>query len=324
MRPSLHQLRLLDVVAEEGGVTRAAARLHLTQPALSIQLRQLADQIGEPLFETVGRRLFLTEAGHEVRRAAREIAGALDALASRIAARRGLERGRLRMSVVSTAEYFMPRLLGQFQQAHPGIDVSLRVLNRADVLRQVEQNADDLYLMTRPPDDPGLRVEPMGRNPLVIVATPEHPWRRRARVPARALADEPFVVREPGSGTRLSTEEWLQARRVRITPRLELGSNEAVKQAVRGGFGLAVLSAHTVRLELEHGLIATLPVAGAPIPSRWHLVSRAGKPLPPAGAVFRAFLSSEAMPALAREVDAELARHALAGRAPRRRIASNA
>jgi DNA-binding transcriptional LysR family regulator len=308
MSISIHQLRILDVVAEEGSVTRAAARLHVTQPTLSIQLRQLAEAVGEPLFEPVGRRLFLTEAGHHVRAAARAIAHELDALQARLSARRGIEQGRLRMTAVSTAEYFLPRLLGEFQRAHPGIDVSLQVLNRADVVRRLEENADDLYLMTRPPDDPGIRAEPMGRNPLVLVAAPGHPWAGRRRIPVRALAGEPLVVREPGSGTRWSTEEWLRSRGVTPRARLELGSNEAVKQAVRGGFGLAVLSAHALLLEMEHGLIVPLDVAGFPIPSRWHLVSRMARPLSPVAEVFRAYLKRQAMPALARTIDARLRR----------------
>ncbi|MGE3189454.1 MAG: LysR family transcriptional regulator, partial [Vicinamibacterales bacterium] len=268
MTPSLHQLRILDAVAEEGGVTRAAERLHLTQPTLSIQLRQLSDLVGEPLFEQVGRRMFLTEAGHEVRRAARQIEDAITSLGARLAARRGLEQGRLRMSVVSTAEYFMPRLLGDFQHAHPGIEVALHVLNRAAVIGRMEENDDDLYLMTRPPHDRGIRAEPMGANPLVVVAPPGHAWKGRRRIPVKALAEEAFVVREAGSGTRQTTEEWFRSRGVRLATRLELGSNEAVKQAVRGGFGLAVLSAHAVLLEVEHGLMTVLDVAGFPLPSR--------------------------------------------------------
>ncbi|MDH4064658.1 MAG: LysR family transcriptional regulator [Acidobacteriota bacterium] len=308
MPPTLHQLHILDVVAEEGGVTRAAARLHLTQPTLSIQLKQLADDLGEPLFEQVGRRLYLTDAGHHVRAAARSIAHEIAALEARLSARRGIEQGRLRMTVVSTAEYFMPRLLGEFQRAHPGIDVSLQVLNRAEVIKRLEESADDLYLMTRPPEGSGIRAEPMARNPLIVAAAPTHPWCGRRRIPVKALAGESFVVREPGSGTRLSTEEWLRTRGVTVSARLELGSNEAVKQAVRGGFGLAVLSAYALLLEAEHGLIVPLDVAGFPIPSRWHLVTRAARPLSPVAEVFRAHLKTQAMPELARAVQAGLGR----------------
>lgn len=308
MHASLHQLHILDVVAEEGSITRAAARLHLTQPTLSIQLRQLADAVGEPLFEHVGRRLFLSEVGHQVRATARAVAHELDALDARLAARRGIEQGRLRMTVVTTAEYFLPRQLGEFQRAHPGIEVSLQVLNRADVVERLEANADDLYLMTRPPDDRSIRAELVGRNPLLLAAAPDHPWARRRRIPVKALRGEALVMREPGSGTRLTTEAWLQARGVGLRTRLELGSNEAVKQAVRGGFGLAVLSAHALILEMQHGLIVPLDVAGFPIPSRWHLVSRVERPLSPVAEVFRVFLKREAMPALTRALESPRAR----------------
>jgi len=308
MHISLHQLRILDVVAEEGGITRAAARLHLTQPTLSIQLKQLSEAVGEPLFEQAGRRLYLSEVGHQVRATARAIAHELEALEARLAARRGIEQGRLRMAVVTTAEYFVPRQLGEFQRAHPGIEVSLQVLNRADVIRRLEASADDLYLMTRPPDDRLIRAELVGRNPLLLAAAPDHPWATRRRIPVKALRGEALVMREAGSGTRLTTEEWLRTRGVGLRTRLELGSNEAVKQAVRGGFGLAVLSAHALLQEMQHGLIMPLDVAGFPIPSRWHLVSRVGRPLSPVAEVFRGYLKRDAMPALARTIEVHLSR----------------
>ena len=308
MAITLHQLRILSVVASEGSVTRAADKLHLTQPTLSIQLRQLAEAIGEPVLEAVGRRVYLTGAGHEVLATARALEGEFDALRARLAARRGIEQGRLRLSVVSTAEYFMPRVLGEFQRAHPGIEVSLQVLNRAAVVERLHANEDDLYVMTRPPEDGTVRAEPMGANPLVVVAAPTHEWRRRRRIPAKALAAQPFVVREPGSGTRAWAERWLASRGLRMDARLELGSNEAVKGAVRGGFGVAIVSAHAVLLEVTHGLITVLDVVGFPLPSQWHLVTRAGKASSPVAAVFRTYLKREAMPDLARTLALGLAR----------------
>jgi LysR family transcriptional regulator, low CO2-responsive transcriptional regulator len=298
--PTLHQLRILAAVADAGGVSRAAERLHLTQPTLSIQLRQLADTVGAPLFDTVGRRLVLTDAGHEVLRTAHDIGTALENLRSRLAARRGVQSGRLELAAVTTAEYFLPRLMGQFQQAHPGVEVALRVANRADILQRIADHRDDAYLMTRPPDDPALRSEAVGRNPLLVVGAPDHPWVGRRRIPTRELATVPFVVREEGSGTRLWTDDWLRGRGITVRTRLELGSNEAVKQAVRGGFGVAVLSAHAVAIELEHGLMAALDVAGFPLPARWHLVTRAGRVLSPVVAAFRVELKRWAMPDVVR------------------------
>ncbi|MBY0497239.1 MAG: LysR family transcriptional regulator [Cyanobacteria bacterium] len=299
---TLHQLRILAAVAEYGGVTRAAERLHLTQPTLSIQLRQLAESVGEDVVETVGRRLLLTDVGHEVLLAARGIDAELTNLKSRLAARRGVIEGRLHVTVVSTAEYFMPRLVGRFQQAHPAVAVTLQVLNRADVLRRVSEHMDDAYLMTRPPEDTAFRAEAVGKNPLIVIAAPEHPWARRRRIPSRELATQPFVVREVGSGTRLWTDDWFRSRGLAVHARLELGSNEAVKQAVRGGFGIAVLSAHTILLEHEHRLIVPLHVSGFPLPSKWHLVTRAGRSLSPVAQAFRRFLIREAMPEATRAV----------------------
>lgn len=307
MQPSLHQLRILMAVADEGGVSRAAARLHLTQPTLSIQLKQLADIVGEPLYEQVGRRLHLTDAGHEVLATARAVDSELGELRARLADRRGVRRGRLRVTCVSTAEYFMPRVLGAFQQAHPAVDVSLHVLNRTDVVARLEGNVDDVYLMTRPPEGPGLRAEAVGRNPLVVIAAPDHPWARRRRIKVRDLAAVPLVVRESGSGTRLWSEEWLRSRGMALQARLELGSNEAIKQAVRGGFGAAITSAHTVTLELEQRLVTLLDVQGFPIPARWHLVTRSGRPLSPAAEAFRQYMRREAMPAITTQIDAALA-----------------
>lgn len=302
--PTLHQLRILAAVAETGGVTRAADVLHLTQPAVSIQLRQLADTIGAVLFETQGRRVVLTDAGHDVLLAAHGIDAELEHLRSRLAARRGVHAGRLNLAVVSTAEYFMPRVLGEFQRLYPAVEIALQVLNRAEVLKRVESNTDDTYLMTRPPDRGDIRAEAVGKNPLVVIAAPTHPWRDRRRIAVRELVGEPFVAREVGSGTRLWTDAWLRTRGLAVTARLELGSNEAVKQAVRGGFGVAVLSAHAVLMEWEHRLLISLPVAGFPLPSRWHLVSRTGKAASPVAEAFRSYLTHTAMPAVIGDVDA--------------------
>lgn len=304
---SLHQLRILSTVAEQGSISRAAATLHLTQPTLSIQLKQLSRTVGHPLFETSGRRLHLTDAGHEVLAAARSIDDHLEALRGRLAAREGLEEGRLRVAAVSTAEYFLPRVLGEFHRQHPRIEIALAVWNRAEVLRRIGANTDDLYVMTRPPEDRAIRVEPLMRNPLVVVATPDHPWVGRERIPSRELATQSFVVREEGSGTRLWTEAWLASRGVRIEARLELGSNEAIKQAVRGGFGIAILSAHSLLLELAQRQVAILDVAATPIRSSWHLVSHASKPLGPAADALRRH-AAQAMPAIDAAVQNALGR----------------
>jgi DNA-binding transcriptional LysR family regulator len=316
---SIHQLRILAAVAEAGSISSAAARLHLTQPTLSIQLKHLSDSVGHRLFEFVGRRLHLTDAGLDVLATARAIDDHLEALAGRLTARRELREGRLRIAAVTTAEFFLPRVLGSFRQRYPAISISLSVLNREAVLQRFTENLDDLYVMTRPPEERSVRIEALAANPLVIVAAPGHPWASRSRIAPRELSAQPFVVRESGSGTRSWGDEWLAARGVRIRAPLQLGSNEAVKQAVRGGFGLAVLSAHSLLLELDAGLVTLLAVAGTPIRSEWHLVSRAGHPLGPAAEVFRREARGE-MPEIERAVDAALRRRGRSLRGTRRRV----
>jgi DNA-binding transcriptional LysR family regulator len=275
--------------------------LHLTQPTLSVQLKQLARAVGQPLFELEGRHLHITDVGHEVLATARAIDDSLEALRERLAARQGLQEGRLRVAAVSTAEYFLPRLVGEFHRQYPGIEVALLVENRDAIVQRFSQNSDDLYVMTRPPEERSVRSESLVRNPLVVVASPDHPWVGRRRIKAAELSAQTFVVRERGSGTRAWADAWLTARGVRLRASLELGSNEAVKQAVRGGFGIAVLL-----LERAQGVIAILDVAGTPIRSSWHLVSQAGKQLGPVADAFRRH-ARRAAPELARAIDAALA-----------------
>lgn len=307
LRITLRQLRALRAIAEEGSYSAAARRLHLTQPTLSVQVRQLADYVGEPVFEQVGRRVVLTDAGHEVLLAAIEVEKAMQQLAQRLAERRGVTRGRLRVVATSTAEYFMPRLLGEFGRRYPQVEISLEVLNRAAVVGRLADNAADLYVMARPPADDAILAEPFCRNPLVLVAAPDHPWTRRRSVPFDEVVAAELILREQGSGTRAWLEHYFARAGGAPRARLTLGSNEAIKQAVRGGLGLAVLSLHGVLDELEAGQLAPVRAGQFPLAADWYLVSRRSHPLPPAARAFRAFLD-EAMPALLAQIDAQLAR----------------
>lgn len=307
--PTLHQLRILQAVATEGSVSGAARALFLTQPTLSVQLRQLGETLGVALFRPHGRRLRLTDEGRDVLEAARSIDSALKQLETRLAARAGLQRGRLAVAAVSTAESFLPRLLGEFHRWAPGIEIALAVDNRAQVVERARQGLDDLYLMTRPPAEVALTDEAGGPNPLVVVAAPSHPLAvPQGPLTMEDLAGEAWVAREAGSGTRLWSDAWLAERGIGLRATLVLGSNEAVKQAVRGGFGLAILSAHCLQQELAAGTIRALDVAGFPIPSVWHLMRRAERPLSPVAAAFRDHFLG-AMPRLHDTLGALLARH---------------
>lgn len=297
MRLTLHQLRIFRIVAEQGSIARAAERLHLTPPTLSIQLRQLADSLGVTLYEVVGRKLRLTGAGEDVLEAARNVDAELRTLDQRLAARGGVERGRLRIAAVSTGEYLFPPMLGKFRHEHPGIEASLRIMPREALVNRIDQGLDDWYLMTRPPEDRSLVIERIGINPLVMIAAPDHPWMQRKRIDFRAVSRARFLVREEGSGTRMWTAEWLHRFGAELRPELELGSNEAIKQAVRDGHGLAVISLHAVRLELEAGLLALPRVPHFPAPVWWHLVQRSNTRASPAAEAFRRQLAED-MPRL--------------------------
>lgn len=307
MRITLHQLRLLLAVAREGGITRAAQQLHLAQPTLSAQLRQLSDQVGLPLYEIIGRQLHLTAAGEALVGSATRLERELESLDELLGELRGDSGGRLRLAVVSTAETFIPRLLGDFRRARPAIQVSLAVLNRQAVVERLANNQDDLYIMSKPPHETALVKHRFLRNPLVVIAPADHALARRPQVEVAELAAEEFVLREAGSGTRQAAESFFAERGLLLQPRLELGSNEAVKQAVAGGLGISVLSAHALGHQGEG--LAVLAVADTPIPTFWKVVYPAGKRLTPLAQAFLAFLDSRAAQVeTAAEARLELAR----------------
>jgi len=306
---TLHQLEVFAAVVEHGGFSRAAAALALTQPTVSMQVKQLAEALGAPLFEAQPRGRGrsaprLTAAGEEVLAAALGARRLTLGLRERLEALAGLRRGRLRVCAASTAEYFVPRILGGFQRAYPGVAVELQVLNRRAVSERLGRDEDDLYIMTRPPSELPLVTEPFVENALVVVAPAKHRLVGRGAVRLAEIVEEEWVSREEGAGTRLVADSALAARGVRLTTRLQLGSNEAVKQAVIGGFGLAILSLHALRDELLHyRRIRLLTVEGFPIASRWYWVRRADRRPSRVAEAARAFAREPAA-----ELDAELQR----------------
>jgi DNA-binding transcriptional LysR family regulator len=284
---TLRQLEVFSAIARLGSFTRAAEAMFLTQPTVSMQIKKLTDAVGVPLFEQVGKKIQLTDAGRELQRACHEVFASLGRFEMYVADLKGLATGNLHIAVVTTAKYFIPRLLGSFCQLHPGIDASLKVTNRERILGRMARNEDDLYILGQPPDDLELTAEPFLPNPLVVLAPAAHPLKAVTRIPLASLADEPFLFREPGSGTRIATERHFAEHGVKIRVRMELGSNEAIKQAVIGGLGLAVLSEHTLAMDAPAGQIAVLDVEGFPIQRHWYVVYPAGKQL---SVVARAFL----------------------------------
>jgi LysR family transcriptional regulator, low CO2-responsive transcriptional regulator len=294
MHVTLRQLRIFEAVARHHSISRAAAELHLTQPAVSMQVKQLEEQIGVPLLEQVGRRLFLTEAGKELRGHAQGIAGRVDGMNAAMEQFRGLERGLLRMAVVSTANYFVPKLIADFNRRHPGVRVALQVANRDEVLATLADNGTDLAITGRPPDNADVVAQAFMDNPLVVIAAADHPLSGAKTVPLARLAEETLVVREPGSGTRAAVERHLTAQGLVPRTGCEIHTNEALKQAVRAGLGIGIVSAQTIDLELQTGCLVVLPVAGFPIMRRWFLLHRSAKRLSAAALTFREMLLAQA------------------------------
>lgn len=290
MNVTLRQLRIFEAVARLGSISRAAAELHLTQPAVSMQMKQLESLLGLTLLEQVGKRLTLTQAGTELREHARDIALRVTDMAAAMDQFRALERGQLRLAVVSTANYFLPGVVADFSRRHPGVRISLQVANREAVLASLAANTADLAITGRPPDSPDIVAQHFMDNPLVVIAPPGHPLAGQSPVPLARLARETLVLREPGSGTRAALERHFAAHGLQIKPGCELGTNEALKQAVRAGLGLGMVSMQTIELELAAGCLVLLPVEGFPIVRQWFVVHRARKRLSAAAQIFRGML----------------------------------
>lgn len=273
MNITLRQLQVFAKVAETGSFTRASEQLFLTQPAVSQQVRQLTETVGEPLFDTIGRRTFLTPAGEELLSAWKGIQLQWQQFEENLQATRSLHRGTLRLAAVSTAKYFVPRVLGPYCAQHPGIDVKLEVANRDRLIERMQANLDDMYVMTKPPEDMDLTCDSFLDNPLVAIAPASHPLANAGMLKLPDLAEERFIMREQGSGTRIAIENYLSQQGATLNVRMELGSNEAIKQAVAGGMGLSILSRHTLHRDpLLEDEVVILQVEGFPLMSRWQVV----------------------------------------------------
>jgi LysR family transcriptional regulator, low CO2-responsive transcriptional regulator len=291
---TLRQLRVFEAVARQLSFSRAAAELHLTQPAVSMQVKQLEAQAGLALFERLGKKIFLTEAGEELHQHSRVIAQQLRDADEALAARKGLSQGRLVITMVSTAKYLVPPLLARFLKQHPGVTVKLSANNREVVLKQLAENEVDLAIMGRLPEGMEAVAEPFARHPHVIIAAPDHPLAKKRRIALARLAKETFLIREPGSGTRGLLERLFAEHRLPLNVSMEMASNETIKQAVQAGMGISLLSLHTIELELKARRLAVLDVQGLPIVRDWHVVHLAAKRLSPVAQAFRDFLLSTA------------------------------
>lgn len=293
MRFTLRQLHIFEAVARHLSYTRAAEELYLSQPAVFAQVKQLEESVGFPLFDCIGKQLHLTEAGREVLGTSRETVDAIDRLEMRLADMQGLRRGKLLVAIVTTAKYLIPRLLGEFCACYPGIEATLTVANREKLLVRLAENADDLVVLGVPPEHLDVVATPIADNPLVVVARQDHPLAGKKKIPLKRLAEEPFILREPGSGTRLATERFFAEHGLSLRVRMELGSNEAIKQAIAGGLGVSVLSSHTLALQGAHGPLQTLNVAGFPLMRKWYVAYQKDKHLSAVAERFLEYLLSE-------------------------------
>jgi LysR family transcriptional regulator, low CO2-responsive transcriptional regulator len=293
MNITFRQMRLFLALADTGSVSRAAQECHVTQPTASMQLKEVSNAVGLPLYEVISKRVHLTDAGLELARTARAMTQAWASFEQSMDAMKGLTRGKLRVAVVSTAQYFVPRLLGSFCAQFPEIDISLEVLNRDGVVQRLRDNQDDLYIMSMPPGDIELDDQVFMPNPLVVIAANTHPLATRRQLQLAELSEQRFILRERGSGTRMAVDAHFKRLRFKPNLRLELGSNEAIKEAVAGQLGLSVVSRHALHGQAAENGVSVLEVSGFPIESQWHVVRRKGKPLSPIAQVFLQHLQAQ-------------------------------
>jgi DNA-binding transcriptional LysR family regulator len=294
LRLTLRQLDILDAVARCGSFSAASQELHLSQPAVSMQIKQLESSLGMPLFEQIGKRIHLTEAGRETLQVSQIVHREVINLEQTLANLQGLKGGTLTVSTASTASYFTARLVAMFRDMHPDVRVSLNVVNRETLLTHLTDNSIDLALMGQPPEGYDLSAQPFMDNPLVVIAAPSHPLAGQPGIALTRMAEEPYVGREPGSGTRSAVEKHFENNGLTLRAAMEMNKNEAIKQAVEAGLGLSVVSLHTVQAELAAQSLCVLDVQGFPLNRQWYLVQRQGKRLGPAAQAFAQFVLSEA------------------------------
>jgi DNA-binding transcriptional LysR family regulator len=287
---TLRQMRVFAAVARSRSFTRAARELHLTQPAISQQIKLLETEIGLPLLEHIGRQIHLTAAGDELLRYASQVTELLREAGESLAAMRGLKRGVLKLGTVSTAKYFAPSLLSAFAPAYPEVTIRFTVGNREEIIQQLATNETDLVIMGRPPRELVTVAEPFAKHPLVMIAAPDHPLAGKRRIPLQRLGSENFIIREEGSGTRAAMEHVFNKHGIPIHASMEVSSNETIKQAVMAGMGISFISIHTVALELAVGKLVTLNVTGLPLIRDWFVIHLRDKRLSPIAGAFRSFL----------------------------------
>ena len=293
-RLTLRQLEILDAVARCGSFSAASAELHLSQPAVSMQIKRLERILGLPLFEHMGKHIHLTDAGRDTLLAGRVINNELANLKQTLAEKRGLKGGVLTVSAASTASVFAARMMALFREQNPDVRISLNVVNRETLLKHLTENSIDLALMGQPPDGYDLAAQPFLENPLVVIGATSHPLANVKDISLQQFIEQPLIGRELGSGTRGALEKFLDERHFTYKAAMEMNKNEAIKQAVEAGLGIGVVSLDTVRAELASGQLCVLNVKGFPLRRQWYLVQRQGKRPSSAAKAFIELVLSEA------------------------------
>ena len=293
MNITFKQLRLFLALEQTESVTKASRMMHISQPTASMQLKEMTENIGSPLFEVISKKIHLTALGREFAKTAREMTGRWEAFEQHATQMQGLTKGRLRVAVVSTAKYFIPKLLGSFCSKYPEVDISLEILNRDGVIKRVENNSDDLYVMSRPPVHIDLEDQILMPNPLCMIAYKNHPLASKKNLRLQDLKHERFILRELGSGTRMSADIHFKQKKFTPSLLLELGNNEAIKKAVASHLGVAVISIHALDQFDYDKEISVLKLQDFPINSQWHLVYLRGKQLSPIAKAFYEHVLSE-------------------------------
>lgn len=289
-RVTMRQLEVFDAVARLKSFSRAAESLHVVQPTVSKQIKLLNETVGLPLLEQIGKKVYLTDMGRQLHAVCGQWLNVWALFEQTVADQKGMKRGRLKIAAVTTSKYFMPRILGPFCAQYPGVDLSMEVVNRGRVLERLAQNQDDLYIMGVPPEGSEFECTAFMDNWLVVIAPYHHPLAKRQGLRFAKVAAEPFIVRERGSGTRIASENIFSQRKAQMKVRMELGSNEAIKQAVAGGLGLALLSRSTLNLDKSQKELAILDIVGFPIRRSWYMVYPNGKQLSVVAKTFLEFL----------------------------------
>ncbi len=278
MNITLHQLNVLKTIKEHGSLTVAAQALHITQPAVSNILRQLEKNCGHTLTETIGKKIYITQAGERLVKAAEDMQAVLEKASSDINALQGNLAGTISVAIVSTAKYFVPKLLGEFRKINPLVKIKLTVCNRKDAIRILKDNTSDFLVMSQPPDDIAINKKLFYHDQLVVVASPEMAVNKKLHQ-LKELNDESWIIREPGSGTRIVMKKLFKKNKMLPNITMEVGNNESIKQLIMANMGISIVSKQSIELELQHKLIKILPINHFPMDHPWYFVMNKGKQL---------------------------------------------